>query len=129
MVSEFQYQEPHVEDMPQEEPINIEPIYQESIGIRRSTRNRKTSISSDYIVYLQEFDLDVGLKDDPIAFSQAINRDDSKLWYESMKDEMESIAKNQVWDLVELAKGVSPIVINVNFTKLSYVFYDVYLTF
>ena len=80
-------------------------------------------------MYLQEFDLDVGLKDDPIAFSQAINRDDSKLWYESMKDEMESIAKNQVWDLVELAKGVSPIVINVNFTKLSYVFYDVYLTF
>ena len=55
------HQEAHVEDMPHEEPIDIEPIDKEAIRIRRSTRNRKTSISSDYIVYLQEFDLDVGV--------------------------------------------------------------------
>jgi len=33
--------------------------------------------------------------------------DDSKLLYEAMKEEMTSMAKNQVWDLVELPKGVS----------------------
>ena len=33
-----------------------------------------------------------------------MSRDDSKLWYEAMKEEMESMAKNQVCDLVELPK-------------------------
>ena len=36
-----------------------------------------------------------------------MNGEKSKLWYNAMKDEMESMAKNQVWDLVELPKGVS----------------------
>ena len=35
-----------------------------------------------------------------------MSRDDSKLWYEAMKEEIESMAKNQVWDLVELPKEV-----------------------
>ena len=28
----------------------------------------------------------------------------STLWYDAMKEKMESMAKNQVWDLVELLK-------------------------
>ena len=101
------HQQPHVENMPHEEPINIKPIDKEEIGIRRSTRNRKTLIFSDCVVYLQESDFDVRLKDDLVMFSQAMSRDDSKSWYEVVKEEMESVAKNQVWDLVELPKGVS----------------------
>jgi hypothetical protein len=38
-------------------------------------------------------------------FSQATSGDNSRLWYDAMKEEMESMAKNQVWDLVDLPKG------------------------
>ena len=58
------------------------------------------------IVYLLEFDFDTGPKDDPTLFAQAISEDNSTLWYDTMKEEMESMAKNQVWDLVELLKEV-----------------------
>ncbi|RVW97707.1 Retrovirus-related Pol polyprotein from transposon TNT 1-94 [Vitis vinifera] len=44
-------------------------------------------------------------KDDPIMFSQALGGSESTLWYNAMKDEMNSMANNQVWDLVELPKG------------------------
>ena len=65
---------------------------------------RKPVIIDDYIVYLQESDFDIGPKDDPTLFSQAISDSNSTLWYDAMKEEMESMAKNQVWDLVELTK-------------------------
>jgi hypothetical protein len=38
-------------------------------------------------------------------FSQAMSGDNFTLWYDAMKEEMESMAKNQVWDLVNLPKG------------------------
>jgi hypothetical protein len=31
--------------------------------------------------------------------------DNSIFWFNAIKEEMESIAKNQVWDLVDLPKG------------------------
>ena len=65
---------------------------------------RKPAIIDDYIVYLQESDFDIGPKDDPTSFSQAMRDSNSTLWYDAMKEEMESMAKNQVWDLVELPK-------------------------
>ena len=42
-------------------------------------------------------------------FSQVVSSKDSNLWYEAMKAEMDSMASNQVWDLVELLIGVKPI--------------------
>jgi len=36
------HQELHVEDMPHEELINIDPIFKETVGIKRYARNRKT---------------------------------------------------------------------------------------
>ena len=33
----------------------------------------------------------------------------SKLWYDAMKDELESMVNNKVWDLVELPNGIKPI--------------------
>ena len=77
--------------------------------LRRSTRIKKPAIPSDYVVYLQESDYDFGAADDPQMFSQAINCSNSKLWYDAMKDEMESMAHNDVWDLVKLPKGAKAI--------------------
>ena len=38
-------------------------------------------------------------------FSQDMNGSESKLWYDDMKDEMNLMANNQVWDLVDFPKG------------------------
>ena len=70
--------------------------------LRRSQRKRKHAISDDYVVYLQESNYDIGIKRDPLSFSQAIESNDSEKWYDAMKEELKSMVQNDVWDLVEL---------------------------
>ena len=81
----------------------------EQIPLRRSTRPRRSTISGDYLVYLQESDCIIGADNDPLSFSQAISSTDSNLWMNAMKDEMDSMASNRVWDLVELPNGIKAI--------------------
>jgi len=40
---------------------------------------------------------------------EAMDSEDEKLWKEAMVDEMASLHKNEVWDLVELLAGKKPI--------------------
>ena len=70
---------------------------------------RKPAIVSDYVVYLQELDYDIGAENDPETFSQVISCKESNLWYDAMKDEMNSMASNGVWNLVELPDGAKAI--------------------
>ncbi|RVW90049.1 Retrovirus-related Pol polyprotein from transposon TNT 1-94 [Vitis vinifera] len=42
-------------------------------------------------------------------FSQAISCKESNLWYDAMKDEMNSMASNGVWNLVEFPDGAKAI--------------------
>ncbi|XP_077222160.1 uncharacterized protein LOC143856003 [Tasmannia lanceolata] len=86
-------------------PQEVEDV----VAPRRSSRIRKPAISSYYIVYLQEVDQECANDGDPLTFSQAMSGEDSNLWHEAMRDELESMAKNQVWDLVELPKGANAI--------------------
>ena len=41
---------------------------------------------------------------DPNSYSQAIKAQDAQYWLEAMRDEIELIEKNQVWQLVDLPK-------------------------
>ena len=53
--------------------------------IRRSTREKRAAISSDYVVYLQEHEFDVGmLENDPINFQQAMQDSNSHKWIDAM---------------------------------------------
>jgi hypothetical protein len=87
---------------PQEKQVIIEPEVQhpqvmgESEGDRRSSKERRSAISDEYLAYLVESNFDVGLKNDPIMFSQVMSEENSKVWYNVMKEDMKSIAKNQV---------------------------------
>ncbi|RVW67259.1 Retrovirus-related Pol polyprotein from transposon TNT 1-94 [Vitis vinifera] len=45
----------------------------------------------------------------PITFSQVVGGSEPTLWYNAMKDEMNSMANNQVWDFVELPKDAKVI--------------------
>ena len=46
-----------------------------------------------------------GLNQDLISFSEAMTHTDSEKWSDAMRDELNSMANNQVWDLVELPVG------------------------
>jgi len=101
--------DPIVEKLP--EPLmqlveNHTPQENDDSTLRRSTRIRRSAIPSDYEVFLQESDCNnVGAENDPETFSQAMNCRESALWLNAMKEEMNSMASNGVWDLVELPNG------------------------
>ncbi|CAL1384073.1 unnamed protein product [Linum trigynum] len=87
--------------------IENEPNIDEpkEIALRRSTRNRRPAISDDNEFYLQKLESDLGLYHDPISFSQAMESEHSDKWLAVAKEEMKSMYKNEVWDLVDLPEG------------------------
>ena len=52
---------------------------------------------------------DIGAENDSKTFSQAISCKEFDLWYNSMKDELDSMKSNEVWDLIKLPKGAKAI--------------------
>ena len=60
-------------------------------------------------MYLQELDYNIGAENDPETFSQAMSSKESNSWYNAMKEEMNYMASNRVWDLIELPDGIKAI--------------------
>ncbi|KAK9147880.1 hypothetical protein Scep_006637 [Stephania cephalantha] len=104
-------EQPIIHDVPQVNEQVDQHDLQENVDatLRRSTRVKRSAIPSDFIVYLQELDYNVGVESDPETFSQAMNCAENQLWYDAMNDEMNSMSSNDVWDLVELPKGAKAI--------------------
>ena len=98
MVSEPVIQEP-------QQVVQTAPQPLDQSDLRRSSRVRKLAIPSDYVIYLQETDYMSRLNQDPISFSEAMSHTDFKKWSDVMNDELNSMANNQVWDLLELPEG------------------------
>ncbi|RVW99768.1 Retrovirus-related Pol polyprotein from transposon TNT 1-94 [Vitis vinifera] len=99
-------------ELPDTSKQQVEPhtsLEDNGASLRRSTRSKRSKIISDYVVYLQESDNNIGAENDPEFFSQAMRCKESKLWYIAMKDEMSSMRCNNVWDLVELPNGAKAI--------------------
>nr|CAN66083.1 hypothetical protein VITISV_028833 [Vitis vinifera] len=83
---------------------------QENMPLRRSTRERRNAISDDYIVYLQECEVESGMmEDDPINFQQVMKSSNSHKWIEAMNEEYKSMQDNKVWELVPLPVSTKPI--------------------
>ena len=76
-----------------DEPTIDEP---QEIILRKSQRQGKSTISNDYVVYLQESKFDLGIDNDPVSFSQAISNDNSNKWINAMKDELKSVKHNEI---------------------------------
>ena len=77
--------------------------------LRISQRERRPAITNDYVVYLQDSDFGIGIRKDPVSFSQAMESDDSSKWMEAMNEELKSMAHNGVWDLIELPNSCKPV--------------------
>ena len=54
-------------------------------------------------------DYKIGAENDPETFSQAMSSKESNSWYSAMKEEMNSMASNRVWDFVEFPDGIKAI--------------------
>jgi len=49
-----------------------------------------------YVVYLQKSENDLSIDNDQVSFSEAINGDNFGKWLNAMKDELKSMAQNDV---------------------------------
>ena len=58
---------------------------------------------------MQESDYNIIAKNDPETFDQDMSCKKSNLWYDAMKEEMNSMQSNEVWNLVELFNGAKDI--------------------
>lgn len=71
---------------------------------RRSGRNvAARSYLDDYYVFLGEvYSKTSSLEEEPKSFKHAMSCSESKSWMEAMREELNSMEKNKVWELVDL---------------------------
>ena len=91
--------------------VEITPIVDEipPMEMRRLQRTRRPAFSNDYYVYLEEGEYDIREEVDPTTYCEALNSDKTIEWLIAMRDEMQSMSNNNVWELVDLPKGYKPI--------------------
>ena len=77
--------------------------------LRRSSRERRSAVPNDYIVFLQEYEVDIRVvEDDPINFRQAMESSNSQKWINAMNEEIKSMKDNDVCHLVPFPEGAKP---------------------
>ncbi|PPZ39290.1 hypothetical protein C5P26_25665, partial [Escherichia coli] len=95
---------------PSSQPI---PIDETSTAVpRRTTRVSHPPVRYGFL-HEEEQELstheEVDHGDDPLTYEEAISDIDSSKWIDAMKSEIDSMYKNQVWDLVDPPEGIVPI--------------------
>lgn len=60
-------------------------------------------------MYLKQSDYKFGAENNHETFSQEIDCRNSELWYNSIKDGMDSMASNEVCDLMSFLMGQRPL--------------------
>lgn len=97
--------------VPPNQEIENEPIaIQEQnivpqVPLRRSIRERRSTIINDYVVYDVESECDLSLNEEPKTFRKAMESENSEKWSNAAEEEISSMNVNKVWDLVELPDG------------------------
>ena len=75
---------------------------------RKSSRVRNVSLRYRFIIE-NDNTSHIIENDDPTTYSKAVMSSDSDEWLKAMKFEMDSMYTNQVWTLVDMPEGVTPI--------------------
>ncbi|KAJ9543780.1 hypothetical protein OSB04_023487 [Centaurea solstitialis] len=89
---------PLVQDNNEVHPPVEQTQQTQEVLLRRSTRERRNAIPDDYIVFLQEHEAQIGIREDDLINLK-----------ESLSNELKPMKNNDVWDLVELPKDAKPI--------------------
>ena len=83
-------------------PITVDDMESSHDELRRSKRQRKeVSFGDDFYTYVVE--------NEPCSYFEAISSPNALLWKEAIKIELDSISKNQTWELVDIPSGAKPI--------------------
>ena len=70
--------------------------------LRKSKRQRKeTSFGDDFYTYV--------VSTDPMSFFETISSSDGNFWKEVIQTKLDSLIKNQTWELVDLSPRTKPI--------------------
>ena len=92
----------HEGEQQQPQTVNVPNVE----ALRRSQRVRRSAISDDYEIYnTKEFHME----GDPTSYEEAMRSEHSSKWLKAMKDEMESMSSNGVWDLEQIPKGAKAV--------------------
>jgi len=102
---EFERKEEESYSVAEEESEDEEP---QTLAVRRSVRERRQPERYSPSVFYSNFALSV-TDDDPRTVKEVVDSEDGKLWKRDMVDEMESLHKNEAWDLVKLSARRKPI--------------------
>ena len=70
----------NVQEEEENAQVNEQVRPQEEIVSRRSTREKRSAISNDYIVYALEHESDLSIDNDPVSFDQAMSGENSDKW-------------------------------------------------
>lgn len=92
------------ENVPQENDV-----VQNAPVLRRSQRERKSAISSDYHVFNTAVEFDLGEESDPTTLNEAMQSENSHKWKLAMEDELLSMSQNGVWTLIDRTMEMKPI--------------------
>lgn len=72
---------------------------------RRQILPPKRYVEGDLVAYALTVAQDIESVEEPSTFNEAVNSKDADKWIVAMYDEMESLQKNNTWNLVPLPKG------------------------
>ena len=90
-------------------PATVELTPVQPMPLRISKRERRPALPDDYVVYSGEVDYDIGEVIDPVTFLDVVHSPQYDKWNIAMKEEMLSMANNDVWELVEMLENFKPI--------------------
>eukprot|EP00253_Pinus_taeda_P002071 PITA_02071 len=85
-------------------PVQVSEPVQQLVALRRSTRERKTpkryeDFASSFALIIEDGECS--------CYQEVVDDTDSKKWKMTMEEELDSLAKNNTWDLSELPEGRS----------------------
>ena len=90
---------PNLVDDPQGQKDEVE------LSLKRFTRQKRSAISNNYVVFIGKGDYDISHVVVPMTFHNAVSSPQADMWLDSMKDEMGPMAQNEIYELVELFEG------------------------
>ena len=65
--------------------------------LRRSTKEWRSAMTDDYIIFLQEHEDDIGLmEDDPINFRQTMKNINSQKWIDTINEKIKFMKDNDI---------------------------------
>ncbi|XP_028097311.1 uncharacterized protein LOC114297141 [Camellia sinensis] len=78
------------------------PTSNPKISESKRAKHPSTFLKDHYVFQVEELN---NLVDDPTSYNEAISNSDATQWLEAMNEELDSIKKNDVWELTDLSHG------------------------